>query len=71
MVCQVAIVSQENSAMYVSYFDWEKMDFAPEKGETIFNFPRSTDCEVRPGLWCLVGMIPEASTCARQSLVLL
>jgi len=42
---RVAVISQENSAVYVTYFDWEKLDFAPEKGETIYNFPRSVDRE--------------------------
>jgi hypothetical protein len=42
----VAVVTQEDSAMYVSYFNWETLEFEPEKGENVFYFPRSDACEV-------------------------
>ena len=46
-VIQVAIISQEESAMYVTYFDFDKLEFMPEMGESVYVFPRTHHCEVR------------------------
>jgi hypothetical protein len=45
-ILQVAIVSQEESAMYVTYFDFDKLEFVPQRGEKVYMFPRTNHCEV-------------------------
>jgi hypothetical protein len=50
-ILQVAIISQEESAMYVTYFDFDKLEFRPERGEKVYVFPRTHHCEVRGKRW--------------------
>lgn len=40
----MAIISQENSAMWVGTFDMEKLEFTSDG--TIYNFPRDNHCDV-------------------------
>jgi hypothetical protein len=41
-----AILSQEESAVWVGDFDPEALDFASEEGQ-VFHLPRDNHCEVR------------------------
>eukprot|EP00879_Flechtneria_rotunda_P001126 GHRR01001268.1.p1 GENE.GHRR01001268.1~~GHRR01001268.1.p1 ORF type:complete len:366 (+),score=117.53 GHRR01001268.1:185-1282(+) len=41
---KVAIISQEDSAMWVGTFDFEELEFTSDG--TLYNFPRNGDCEM-------------------------
>lgn len=43
---RVAIISQEDSAMYVGYFDFEALDFTLRDEERIYHFPRDNHCDM-------------------------
>mmetsp|Transcript_2562 Transcript_2562/g.4346 ORF Transcript_2562/g.4346 Transcript_2562/m.4346 type:complete len:422 (+) Transcript_2562:53-1318(+) len=40
---RVALVSQEDSAIWVGEFDWEALEFVP--GGKVFHFPRDVNCD--------------------------
>lgn len=50
----MAITSQENSAMWVGYFDFEALEFSDE-GSQVYHFPRDNHCD-------MVRAAPRAAT---------
>jgi hypothetical protein len=44
LLLQAAIVSQENSAMWVGTFDFEALEFTSEGA--VYHFPRDNHCDV-------------------------
>jgi hypothetical protein len=58
---QAAIVSQENSAMWVGNFDFEALEFTDEG--TVFNFPRDNHCDVSLLLQCVFVAYLRESSC--------
>jgi hypothetical protein len=54
LLLQAAIVSQENSAMWVGTFDFEALKFTSEGA--VYNFPRDNHCDVSPAAALLVWL---------------
>ena len=44
---RVAIVSQENSALWVGHFDWRTLSFDRSRPERVFHFPRDGHCDIK------------------------